>query len=178
MDASSIDWAAVEQQDRRRAATHEAGHATVATALGLGDVYCSIWKNRDLKDPWEERHWDGECGYRYASSLPPVDQAAIGLAGVIAECIWFDGDGSNAEDIADWIAAEVVEPSETDWQRVPPLWRSGGPELVKAIERAAELLHANAGLHAEILGELLNGEPDDRGLYGWDLRFREEARES
>ena len=100
----------INAHDKRKAAIHEAGHVTVAMAIGKrcwAELHTTGTANPDQESCWTGR--SGGYGIRFA----PV----IAVAGIVAECM---DETDDPRDIDEWIEYGVVLPSETDMKFFTP----------------------------------------------------------
>lgn len=112
-------------KDKRRTANHEAGHLTVALALGM-DTRAWLYEN-EACDVWKSHTW---CGKMEATCYPP----SVAVAGVVAVC-WVEDPDVDCWSIGEFIRLEVVTPSLTDLGNFP-----SDDELEETIEEALVLL--------------------------------------
>ena len=134
----------INARDRRRAAAHEAGHIVVAQHFGIAVLGAAIWPvNRE--DPLLEATWSGQISVFRGSDNRPDVWRAIGIAGTVAEAIWFDRDGqADLELFWDFAFDEVAAMSPSDWRLC-----CAEPEI-----DSEELETAAADVAGLLLGEL------------------------
>ena len=124
--------------DKDLAAVHEAGHLTVALALGSrGSVTL------------------GRQGEFWTGSFLSADESkpSVAIAGTVAECL-IDQPGVKAVDLADQIEDDFLLPSPIDMRNVPQDF--GG--LTEAITDALELLADHRSFFDWAVAELVAHE--------------------
>jgi hypothetical protein len=117
---------------RLQAAAHEAGHLTASIALGR--ACCSAWIRRNKEpdyNPIKERPWIGA-----SQSMGEPVPAAIGMAGMVAECL-HDDPACTEDEILEFIDLGSVLGSESDWAYLD---RNNQQEVTLAVRAAIELL--------------------------------------
>lgn len=159
--------------DRRRAAEHEAGHATVAgilcwklgksqsiplpeaineiTELELGTVEANLQRT-ETSDPTLEKTWVGSTTYA-RMDLNELDKAMICVAGFVAEHLVDDDDISSGEIVESW-EWQISEPSDTDYSGIPDSWEVRRT----AVEQALQLLKGHRTLFDLVVRELERNE--------------------
>ena len=109
-EAEAMPQVPFHEWDKRLVAYHEAGHVVVAWAEGARNI--EVWLQRtDTNDPWNELTWTGRT-----TMDGEAVSAIVGIAGVVAECIYEDGDISVDSIICQLLEGDV-ELSDTDWSR-------------------------------------------------------------
>lgn len=103
--------AQIIKSDRKRAAYHEAGHAVVALAMGLPKAKLTL-AARTPVNPREEVYCIARvfCAHQ---SLKPLERAALGYAGWIAEAL-IEDEAVDLEDLKGERYQFFNESSETD----------------------------------------------------------------
>ena len=137
----------VERRDKRRAAVHEAGHATVAAAKGFRAI-AWLYRSKTLQ-PLEEKIWLGRV------QIAGVDPA-YAVAGMVAEHL------DDVPDIAAWKIMEdwefmgetEVGLSPTDMEIVPQNW----PTRKAVVEEALTILRDQKPLFDRIVLQLFEHE--------------------
>ena len=139
------------------AAVHEAGHAVIATSLGIPVASVAIWTNEGNEaaaDRWE-KSWVGQTQLRYykAIGLDKTLAAAeasifsvrnikatkkqnrmIGVAGIVAEAIWLGDDPCE------------IDPTETSASDLEMIGRCSLSQFASAIDQVAALLKRDTGV--------------------------------
>jgi hypothetical protein len=148
----------LEQRDKRMAAVHEAGHATVGAAKG---VCFGAWIHRNKSGEPDENTWLGHVqtmfGITMRNGKPVVVVGPCGaldstfaVAGMVAEEL---DDDPNAD--FDWIMefweSEWISPSPADLQSCSEDWH----ERSKAVQEAIDILREQKPLFDRIVAELL-----------------------
>ena len=155
-----IDRESWEKFDRHTAAVHEAGHLTVAYALGVA-ARGWIWRNEEADNSQEMRTFFGQVALCHRAS--PESLAHICAAGVMGE--WYDGGQLNAADLADADITikndfEDIEWSPTDWAGLPePYW-----EQIEVLQATFRILVENRELFQQLTAELKTGEGITDGM--------------
>jgi hypothetical protein len=145
MDIPIEEW---QEHDKRKAAIHEAGHATIAALLRIP---MSAWlKENPTSDPLEEKTWVGSMSW-YQSDLNDLDKATIAVAGRVAEYLADDEELDADSFIQVWEEGEDDGWSPTDLQSIPKSWK----RRRCAVERALELLCGGRELFSAIMSELM-----------------------
>jgi len=132
----------LDAQDRRKAAIHEAGHLTVACALGYKARAWII--PTGATDPLREYLWNGQC-----ESACKAPEYAI--AGVVAET-WAENGDIDPSELCDFIDLYEGRLSPTDRALIPE-----GLEF-EAIQRALRLLQENHRFFKWAVRTLLDAE--------------------
>jgi urease accessory protein UreH len=102
---------AIEEQDKYRAAIHEAAHLTATMALG-GRARAFIWRAEEPVNA-EEYSWRGQC--QFMESPRGVNRrAVVGISGLVGESLHEEAD-VDGRSIEEWMEIEIIEPSPTDW---------------------------------------------------------------
>ena len=155
--------------DRRRAAEHEAGHATVAgvlcwkfgksqsiplpepindiTEVQLGSVEAYLQRT-ETSDPKFEKTWVGSTTYRHMD-LNELDKATICVAGCVAEHL-VDDEGISSGEIVEFWELQISEPSDTDYSGIPDSWEVRRT----AVEQALQLLKDHRTLFDLVVRQL------------------------
>lgn len=135
-----MDIKGMEKHDKHMAAVHEAGHLTVALALGLRG---RAWLFRsNTQDVGQEKTWVGRSGL---SKVP----AAVAVAGCVAACAETEGyDGISCEDIAYVSLDEMASP--TDLAAIP----TGFKKRCEAIMESLGLLQRHDAFFRRACHEL------------------------
>jgi len=170
-DPSKIDW---DSHDKQSAAWHEAGHATVASVfcwkMGRGKVMPAKLpdgrmvevqiglvrvhiERHEPTDPIEEKTWVGAT-QTMAMELDEMERATVHVAGVVAEYLYSDGDGTDASFIMDDWEGGVIEFSPTDESGIPDSWG----DRQAAVERALTMLREHRPLLDAIAQRLAEEE--------------------
>ena len=149
--------------DKRWAAIHEAGHLTVACAIGCnGSPYLlpiptddvqneSTWRGQFQQVPWEPSHPE------------------IGVAGVVAD-YRVNAPDFDAREIAKYIKLGIHKPSDSDMRMIHgAVYEGGWPEIREdLIDFALEQLQENKTFFEWAVAELINehvisdGEANDQ----------------
>lgn len=136
----------IEAREKRGAAIHEAGHLTVAVAIGQR-ARASIWKHDG--DPELEKTWTGRAG---GYGIHPL----IAVAGIVAECL---DESDDAQEIDEWIDCEIVLPSATDLAHFPP-----AEKRVEVIAEAIEILKEHKAFFDWAVAELIENHVITDGM--------------
>jgi hypothetical protein len=138
--------AELESRDKRKTAVHEAGHATVAAAMGLR-VRAWLIRTNTVR-PLDEKIWVGKAQGR----LNPVSS----VAGMVAEKLDADPDVQTWEIIQEWEEAgdEDAGLSPTDMELVPQDWES----RTALVESALAILREQKRLFDWLVSELVEHE--------------------
>lgn len=139
------------REDKRRAAIHEAGHLTVACAMGSnGGTHISP---THTKDPVNEKTWGGQFRQVGWESEHPE----IGVAGVVAEC-WVDDPDVATWEIADYILDGFIVPSDSDLRMIHgAVYEGDWPEISEdLIDYTLVLLRENKTFFEWAVAELIN----------------------
>lgn len=127
---------------KRRAAIHEAGHATVAAHFGVAANVHLLETGSD--DPAREKPWVGYVdSYNVGSSA-----AVICIAGAVAECLDDDPDTDMWEIVEEW---NLKVQSETDLAGVP----EDEALQLEVVKEALSILRARKSLFDRIVEELI-----------------------
>lgn len=103
----------IVERDLAKAAIHEAAHKVVGRHLGIETLGIELEYLPGVDDPLSTKTVAGRIAHRPVSSVQPLDRAAFGLAGVVAEAILDDAD-LDAYDLADQLQADWNTMSATD----------------------------------------------------------------
>lgn len=167
---SAIDLAEVERRDKRRAAIHEAGHATVAVAKGFG-AYAWLSKT-DTSKTLEEKSWVGKCElYKLRPvRFSRVDEQTFAVAGMVAEQLDDSPDVSAWEIMDAWEALGEIDIglSHTDMGPVASNRRS----REVAVEKALAILREKKSLFDKLVSQLFEYGSTDGIIADWDPQRR------
>ena len=154
MNPPTHTWS-IEEWDKRRAALHEAGHLTAASASGLG-ARAEIFERDRATNTYAERRWGGReetIGSPQISSVSWV----IGVAGEVAVC-WDSDRDVFADDIAELIVDEL---SPTDAALIGGVSED---DLHQAIYAALGLLREHEAFFRWATAELLSDSVITNGM--------------
>jgi hypothetical protein len=152
--------------DKCEAASHEAGHVTVAAALGHQS---SAWI------AWDDGGWHGRATLRYwvpddapPTPVPDLLKAAHAVAGPIAErladhyceidnCYPWDSSGRavTPPELHEWLLTRPEQLSDGDAGDAEGFFAVDDTTQLAAVEIASNLLFSNRGLFRWIAGQLL-----------------------
>ncbi len=124
---------AIRLHDKKRAAIHETGHATVALAVGVPFVQLTLGPTL-TEDLGSESAYTGQTALIRQSGK--LKSATIGFAGALAEMI-HDEFEADENDALEYFDLEILLPSPTDLalvERLHPKWRP------RAIRLAVQIL--------------------------------------
>lgn len=113
MTKKSMTLDEIDLYEKRSAAIHEAGHVTVAASFFR---YCGAFIRREGNGGDETLHkWIGQAVTgRECHGLEPMKKAAVGIAGITAECLMEDEE-LDGFTLVDYIDSDAIAPSPTDW---------------------------------------------------------------
>jgi hypothetical protein len=143
----------IERHDQRNAAIHEAGHLTVAVALGIRGARSHLVRTND-PDLRNSSSWVGQ------TQISGRERPEVSIAGVVAECLNQDC-LIEADEIAYYIDEEVLAPSPSDWRAIP---RDDPEALLLCIENAIDLLCKHKQFFEWAVAELLEGDVITDGM--------------
>ena len=157
----------IKQHDKRNAANHEAGHATVAAVLGrIG----SAWLVPNERGGVEEKCWFGTFLYEVLQMvrdragairfkrLDRTKTGVVGVAGMVAEEME-SAPYLIPEEVTELWEQELISPSERDLLMAPKTW----PARRKAVLKAAHILKEQRALFTQIATELIENDFICRG---------------
>src|SRR5262249_11675016 len=137
------------KHDKRMAAIHEAGHATVGVALGC---FGEAWLRRNESGGLEEKCWVGSYMWP-TGQLKRAKKAVVGVAGMVAEALAEEPECSE-ENILDWWESEVYCPSPTDLASIP----RGTVARFRAVRQAVHILREKQSLFELIVSHIIEHE--------------------
>lgn len=130
----------INARDRRRAAVHEAGHIVIAEQFGIGVARAAIWPT-PRENARVEKTWGGQIQVFAGSESRPEAWRAIGIAGRVAEDVWFEHDDQAVDAYYwDFVFDEVAAMSTSDWQLCGAEPEIDADELSVAAAKIAGLL--------------------------------------
>lgn len=135
-----LDLHSINARDRRDAAIHEAAHIVISEHFGINVVRAAIWPS-PRQDALLERTWSGQIKFIAGSECRPEVWRAIGIAGVVAEDLWFEREEDAVEGhYWDFRVDTADAMSASDWHLCRAKPEVDADALCEAATKVAELL--------------------------------------